>query len=37
MAKSMKGAKGKGFMSSGGGKTGFVNTPLNSPKKGFKR
>jgi hypothetical protein len=33
--KSMKGAKSKGHM--GGGKSsGFVNTPMNAPKKGFK-
>jgi hypothetical protein len=36
MAKGMKGAKtSKGFV--GGGKeSGFVNTPMNTPKKGFK-
>ena len=36
MAKGMKGkGSSKGFM--GGGKaTGFVNTPMNAPKKGFK-
>lgn len=37
MAKDMKGAKGgsKGF--TGGGKNGgFVTTPMNAPKKGFK-
>ena len=31
-----KGAKAKGFM--GGGKAnGFVNTPMNASKKGFKK
>lgn len=36
MAKDMvKGTTSKGFV--GGGKdTGFVNTPINAPKKGFK-
>jgi len=35
MAKGLKGAKSKGFM--GGGKDkGFVATPMNAPKKGFK-
>ena len=36
MAKDMvKGTKGKGYM--GGGKSGgFVTTPMNAPKKGFK-
>lgn len=35
MPKNLKGAKSKGFM--GGGKNGgFVTTPMNTPKKGFK-
>lgn len=34
----MKGSKGtnKGFFGGGGKKGGFVNTPMNAPKKGFK-
>ncbi len=33
--KSMKGSKSKGYM--GGGKSGgFVTTPMNAPKKGYK-